>query len=316
MGFSTHIKTLALAIVFTGFGAAAVSAANLTPEERNVCPSLGACIDIIQRHDAAAFDYQVLETEFRRFGPAGRTALMDVLNSKAGNPDIARIIANTAPLSASERLNLKNAWSLERAEIYLPFLLDGHPLSRDLLLMTLSSDKAAVREQARLALMRLPQPVIRQPVSQNLAKPLLSALAKDPIAAAAPYVSRLNAAGSEPAFGRLLRSGEPALVLAAYQALYRQNPANAFNILLAEMDRAGSSEEAQAIGDMLLVRHGTRADGFYLKFANDISGDQTRSIAARAAGLHAVLVSGQGKMPDFTPARAEAMQFLVSGILS
>ena len=64
-------------------------AANLTPNERNICPTLRVCIDIIGRHDAAEFDYDVLEDQFRRFGPSGRKALFDVLDSQAGNGDIA-----------------------------------------------------------------------------------------------------------------------------------------------------------------------------------------------------------------------------------
>jgi len=146
-----------------------------------------------------------------------------------------------------------------------------------------------------------------------LRDPLLSALEHDPIAAAAPYLAQLNAAGEEEKFAGLLRSGEPSIVTGAYSALYRHSPPQAFKLLLREMDRVTSSKQSQAIGDMLLRRHAGRSDGFYLKFANDISGDKTRSISARASGLHAVLAAGVAKFPEFTSERAEALEFLVRG---
>ncbi len=310
--FSSHIKTLALSLVLTGFSAAAVNAASLTPEERNICPTLRVCVDIIRRHDASEFDYGVLETEFQRFGPAGRKALMDVLESEAGNPDIARIIVQTASLSAAERLALQKKWSLKRADVYLPFLLDGHPLSRDLLLLSLGSDNPDVREQSRLALMELSEPVKRQAVSPNLLKPLLTALSKDPVAQAGPYIARLNPDGHTEAFAALLKSGEPALVEGAYEALYRHNQASAFKTLLSEMDEMESVIQSQAVGNMLLRRHAKRADGFYLNFAKDLSGDASRSVSARASGLHGVLLSRTNELPAFTPARAQALVYLVS----
>ena len=308
-----YIRTLVLSLALTGLGTTASQAANLTPDERQVCSTLRICVDIIRRHDASEFDYAVLETEFQRFGPVGRRALIDVLHSKAGNADIAKMIFKSAPLSSSERANLKNKWSLDRAEIYLPFLLDGHPLSRDFLLLSLGSDNPAVRERVRRALLDLPKTVERQPVPQTLLRPLLSALTQDPIAEAAPYLSRLNAEGSVDEFASLLGSGEVDLVFAAYEALYRKDRSTAFGSLLAEMDRVKTSDQSQAIGDMLLRRHANRPDGFYLKFANDMSGDQARSVPARASGLHAVLISNPDVMPEFTFARAEALRFLVKG---
>ena len=302
-----------LSLAFTGLSATGSEAANLTPKEQIVCPSLRVCLDIVKRHSASEFDYAVLESEFQRFGPTGRKALMDILDSEAGNPDIAEIISRAAPLSASERLDLKKKWSLDRAEIYLPFLRDGHPVSRDLLLLSLGSDNPNVREQARLALIDLPDPIKRQPVPQSLVQPVLLALAKDPIIEAAPYLSRLNAQGQEKGFAELLKSGEVDVVFGAYEALYRSNRPKAFETLLSVMDRLKAPDQSQAIGDMILRRHANRADGFYLNFAKEMSGDQARSVSARASALHAVLLSNTREMPELTPARAEALRFLASG---
>jgi len=307
----THIKSAILFLAIAGVSASAAQAANLTSKEIAVCPTLRVCVDIIRRHEASEFDYEVLEKQFRRFGPSGRKALFDVLDTKAGNPDIARMISLIGPLSASERASIKRSWSQETAPSYLPLLLDGHPSSRDLLLLSLGSEKAFVRESARRALLRLPKSAETQPIPNNLRGPLLAALAHDPIAAGAPYLAKLNAEGHEEKFAELLGSAETDVVSSAYNALYRNSPSQAFKALLTQMGRARSPEQSQAIGDMLMRRHAQRGDGFYLKFARDISGDKTRPISARATGLHAVLISEENTVPEFTPERAAALEFLV-----
>ena len=313
----THIKTASLAWLVTALSIAmsapSAKAAELTPREHSVCPSLRTCVDILRRHDATEFDYDVLEAQFRRFGPTGRVALFRILETEAGNPDIARMISRLGPVTANERAQITKNWSLQTAGSYLPLLLDGHPTSRDFLLLSLGSEQVIVRENARRGLIRLSETAKKQAVPDSLRDPLLSALEHDPIAAAAPYLAQLNAAGEEEKFAGLLRSGEPSIVTGAYSALYRHSPPQAFKLLLREMDRVTSSKQSQAIGDMLLRRHAGRSDGFYLKFANDISGDKTRSISARASGLHAVLAADGTKFPEFTSERAEALEFLVRG---
>jgi len=223
------------------------------------------------------------------------------------------MISLLGPLNASERAQVQKSWSAEKADSYLPLLLDGHPLSRDLLLLTLGSEQTDVRDAARRALKRFPKTAQSQPVPNAIRGPLLAALERDPIAEAAPYLARLNATGHEEKIAGLLRSAEPSVVSSAYSALFLNNQPKAFNLLLSEMGRVTSAEQAQAIGEMLLSRHAGRSDGFYLKFARDISGDKTRPIAARASGLHAVLrAGGTEALPPFTPERAEALAFLVS----
>jgi len=308
-----YIKATALSLLISSLSASTAQAANLTPKESRVCPSLRVCIDVIRRHDATEFDYNVLEEQFRQFGPSGREALFDVLDSKAGNADIARMMSRLGPLSMSERSRIKKKWTQETSANYLPLLLDGHPFSRDLLLLSLGSDQVFVREASRQALIRLPKAVQNQPLSHSLRAPLLAALARDPIAEAAPYLARLNADGQQEKFAELLRSADSSIVSGAYAALYRNSPSQAFSLLLSEMGRATSSEQSQAIGEMLLRRHAGRQDGFYLKFARDISGDMTRPISARASGFHAVMSASDFEIPEFTQERAEALAFLIKG---
>ena len=315
MVFFSHIKSTVLGALLvgliTGFLAPAVLAADLTVKERSICPTLKVCVDIIGRHTASEFDYNVLESQFRRFGPKGRDALFDILESDAGNPDVARMISVIGPLSAGERSRLQKTWTPEKAGHYLPLLLDGHPLSRDMLLLTLDSDQVIIRQAARRALSKLPKTASTQPISNRLREPLLSALARDPIPEAAPYLARLSAEGHQGKFAKLLSSGDSSIVAGAYAALYRNNPSQAFSTLLSEMGRVSTPEQSKAIGEMLVRRHALRSDGFYLKFAGDISGDKTRPIPARASGLHAVLISGKTKLPEFTAERAQALAYLV-----
>lgn len=310
---SLHMKSVALTLICLSASLTSVQAKELTLQEQRICPNLNVCLDIIRRHDATEFDYTELEREFRRFSSSGRKALFDLLDTPAGNAEIAEIISGLGPLNMSERAQLDRNWSLERASNYLPLLMDGHPLSRDMLLLSLGSEQASVREKARIALARLPKAAARHAMSEKMTLSLLSALSRDPIAEAAPYLSQLNAEGHEDAFGRLLLSADVNIVSSAYEALYRNRPSHAFNLLLTTMGRAESAEQVRALGTMLASRHTKRSDGFYLKFASDISGDQTRPVSARAVGLHAVFVADESGMPDFTPARAEALTFLVSG---
>ena len=313
MSLSNLIKATAIALSLLGLSAPVAQADDLTAQEQSVCASLQTCVDIIRRHDASEFDYAVLETEFRKFALAGKTALFTILESDDGQADIARMILALGPLTAQDRQLVQARWSQEKTQSFLPFLLDGHPMSRDLLLRSLGHPNADVREQVRVALTRLPQSSARAPLSKSVQEPLLLALMQDPIPQAAPYLGRLNASGIERQFIALLGSGQSEIVTAAYSALYRNNPAQAFNALLAEMQRMETSAQARAVGDMLAKRHKSRSDGFYLNFARDMSGDTKLSVSARASGLHAILTIADGPFPEVTPARAEAFSFLLKG---
>jgi len=285
----------------------------LTPQERQVCASLKTCLDIVRRHDASEFDYAVLETELRRFGSKSQNALFDILKSEVGHADIAKLISALGPLSPQLKQKLQRNWLPEKAEAYLPLLEDGHPLSRDLLLKSLAHPSADVREQARTALLRLPERVKRLPLSDSLTDSLLAALQFDPIGEAAPYLLRLNSRNKETQFATLLRSGQADIVTAAYASLYRNSPSRAFNLLLAEMERLETPAQSRAIGEMLARRNQARADGFYLKFATDMSGDPKLSTRARAAGLHSLIVMKPQNFPSLNPARAEALSYLTKG---
>jgi len=50
--------------------------------ESIVCKSLRQCIDIVERHAPDSFDYEVLNSEFQRFGKKGKATLINMLASK------------------------------------------------------------------------------------------------------------------------------------------------------------------------------------------------------------------------------------------
>ncbi len=307
------IQAVVVSVGLWGLSASVTEARTLTPEEQTVCSALRACVDIVSRHTASEFDFDVLETEFRRFGPIGRHALFSLLESKDGHADIAKLILALGPLTPIERQRVAQKWSPKKAEALMPLLQDGHPMSRDLLLQSLAHSNPATREQARQALTRLPITAQRAPISSGVQKVLLQALSQDPIREAAPYLYRLDAAGSEDAFIALLGSGQREIVTAAYTTLYRSSPAKAFNGLLAEMAGLDTPAQARAIGDMLASRHKSRPDGFYLQFARKMSDDDKLPVLARASGLHAVLTIADGPFPDLTPSRLAAFSALVEG---
>ncbi len=310
---SILIKAVLLAFAVFTLGVSSTQARDLTSKESTVCASLKACLDITRRHDASEFDYSVLETEFRRFGPRSQVALLDVLKTDDGQADIATLISALGSLTPQMRQKIQSDWSPEKAQSYLPLLKDGHPMSRDLLLLSLGHANADVREDVRIALLMLPETVKRAPVSDSLTDPLLAALKIDPIDVAAPYLSRLSAAGKEDDFAALLRSGEAEIVSAAYAALYRNSPSRAFNLLLAEMEAIQSPAQSRAIGQMLAMRHAARPDGFYLKFARDMSGDEKLSTSARASGLHGLILMKPESFAELTSERAEALSYLTKG---
>jgi hypothetical protein len=305
-----HRYIIAAAVAGSLSNAAFASSKPLSKSERVVCQSLRDCADILKRHDASEFDYGVLKREFERFGVSGRNALFDILESDAGNPDIAGMILSLGPLSPAETERLNRMWFLQIAAQFLP-LLKNTPEARDKILLTLGHADPNVREAARQAMMSWPDDAFTAPPGNDIVEPLLRALINDPMAIAASFVERANVGVHTDLFSTLLLSGDVDLVVAAYNALYRDNPKQAFQHLLSEMRRLESPEQARAIGDMLAERHAQRNDGFYLKFAQDILADRSFPIPARAAGLHAVLRSHDSKAILAIPRGSETFAFLL-----
>ncbi len=291
----------------------AAHARPLSKAERVICPKLKSCVDILRRHDASEFDYSVLETEFQGFGLVGRNALFDILFSDAGNAGVSQMIVSLGPLSDLERRKVEQRWSKETAAKFLPLFMDGKLRSRDKILLTLSDPDPQVRETARQALILLPSAATLQPVPTDIVEPLLQGLAIDPMSVAAPYLAQVAANGREELVSTLLNSQNSDIVGAAYASLHRQNPRQAFDLLLTQMKQIETAKQARVIGDVLVKRHAERSDGFYLKFAGEISTDKTFPIPARAVGLHAVFKIQGEKRPTLLAQPSEPFAFLIRG---
>ena len=126
-----------LSVSLLGLSVSTLQARELTSQEQSVCRSLKTCMDIASRHTASEFDYDVLGLEFRRFGLQGRQALLSLLGTEDGHADVATLISKQGPLTPAERQAVAKTWTPERAQAYLPLFMDGHPMSRDLLLQSL-----------------------------------------------------------------------------------------------------------------------------------------------------------------------------------
>ena len=124
---SNIIKSTVFAACVLGSTTSLVQARDLFPKERSVCSSLKMCLDIVRRHDASEFDYDILGTEYQRFGPKGKAALFSLLESGIEHTDVAHLISALGPLTTEDRQRVQKKWSQEKAGSYLPLLLDGHP---------------------------------------------------------------------------------------------------------------------------------------------------------------------------------------------
>lgn len=306
-----HRYILTAAITCGLLSATFASAKPLSKAEHAICPSLRVCVDIIKRHDASEFDYAVLEREFDRFQGKGRRALFDILKSKHGNPEIADMILALGPVTAQEVQSLNNAWSIEKAGQFLLLLKDS-PDAFDKVLLTLGHADPNVREAARQAVVMSPERTRNIPLENDVVGPMLTALIYDPMSIMAPFVAKAEIGLHSELFATLIGSGDPALATAAYEALYRQDPKMAFEALLSEMRRINSPQQARAIGDLLTLRNKGRNDGFYLKFAKDISVDSNFPIPAQAAGLHAMIKIGKIQSNPALSRDSKPLAFLIS----
>ncbi len=289
-------------------------AAPLTKAEKQACESLRHCVSILERHGPAEFDYEVLRAEFKRFGLEGRAALFHTLKGENGTSDIADLMADIGPTYPVEREQIQKIWSLKNADRFLPLFEGGHKNDEIFLFRTLGHADAAIRERARIAIITFPRQDKAYKIPVKYQGEILSAMDRDPMAIMSSVISTFTVADNEPALQRLLLSGEPDIVEASYGVLYRHHQEKAFDALLGAMRAAQSGDKIRALGELLVRRHKNRADGFYGKFATDISKDRAFPPQARAVGIHAMLklaVNNKSKIADFNPAQIEAFRHLL-----
>jgi len=97
---------------------------------------------------------------------------------------------------------------------------------------------------------------------------------------------------------RLLKSDDGPSLSAAYKKLHAENSESAFKALVATLYslKDTQKDEALALSVMLRERHADRDDGFYLKFAKDLTEDSEMSLMGRLAGFDAVMQSQEAPL--------------------
>lgn len=292
----------------------------LTSFEMIVCPKLKNCVDILTAHDASEFDYSVLAAEFRRFGPNGRKALFAILNSDAGHPDIARLIGSLGALNAAEDDLLDKIWSGQRAVNVAPLFEVASLRNRDRWIAGLAHKNTNVREVSQ-RVYRMDRTLISAPITAAQQDIILNDIRSRPHWIKADLLNLISARGRESEFAQLISiNTEPRLAFAAYEGLYRADPSAAFQTFMKLASEIETSQQARHLGNLIASRHPNRADGFYGKFAWDVSGDTTMPVQVRAVGLHAwfsVINSGAldfgglTKAVKFDAPRLDALRFLL-----
>jgi len=265
--------------------------------ESIVCKSVSHCVDIVDRHGPDSFDYQVLNGEFQRFGKKGKTALLNMLTSK-GETDMRRAQAVLARgrtlLTPDEQRKVAATWPRGDLDTHAKIMKSAlSPLMRARVIETLTHENQEVR--------RLSRDIIAATVARKMNFPLrpedfgriTKGLLDDPTPALVELLSNFDSAKTEPVFLRLLRSTDGPTLNTAYQKLYAQNQEKAFKALVATLYnlKDNQPEAALAISHTLRQRHIGREDGFYLKFAKDLTEDPKMSLMGRLAGFDAVMQS-------------------------
>ena len=296
-------------------------AAPITQAEHIVCSDLEHCVDILNRHDASEFDYGVLEQEFRRFGPRGRRALFGVLRGENGNPDVARILNAHGQLAPAEEAIADNIWNGPSAINAAPLFSAPTLRNRDRWISGLGHADPLVQEFAQ-QIYRMDNSLKSAPLTRAQQTAVLKDILRDPSAMKADLLGHIPARGHESQLEHLIATASnPELASSAYASLYRADPARAFETFMRLARAVKSGEQAGRLGALIASRHENRADGFYGRFASDVSGDIEMPVNVRAVGLHAwflIMDAPRTSAPspvlaiEFDAPRLEALSFLLT----
>ena len=265
--------------------------------ESIVCKSVSHCVDIVERHAPDSFDYQVLNGEFQRFGAKGKAALITLLASK-DETDMRRAQAVLARgrtlLTPDEQRKIAALWPRGDLDTHAKIMKSAlSPLMRARMIETLSHQDPKVRAISR--------DIITMTVARKMNFPLRAedygriakGLIDEPTPALVELISKYEITRTKPVFLRLLKSTDGPTLSAAYEKLYADNQEEAFKALVATLYglKDNQADAAFAISHTLRQRNASRADGFYLNFAKDITHDSEMSLMGRLAGFDAIMQS-------------------------
>ena len=262
-----------------------------------VCKSVTHCIDIVERHAPDSFDYQVLNGEFQRFGEKGKVALLKMLASK-DETEMRRAQAVLARgqtlLTPDEQRKVAALWPRGDLETHAKIMQSAlYPLMRARVIETLSHENPQVRKLSRDIIAATVERKMDFPLRPEDFGRLAKGLLDDPTPALVEVISNFDIAKTKPVFLRLLKSTDGPTLNAAYDKLYADNQEEAFKALVATLYnlKDNQAKSALAISHTLRQRHTGREDGFYLKFAKDLTEDSEMSQMGRVAGFDAIMQS-------------------------
>ena len=272
-------------------------AAQAQTRESIVCKTVRHCVDIVERHAPDSFDYQVLNGEFKRFGERGKTALLNMLASK-DQTDMRRaqaVLANGRTLlTPDEQRKVAALWPRGDLDTHAKIMKSAlSPLMRARVIQTLSHENPQVRDLSRDIIAATVARKMDFPLRPDDYGRLAKGLLDDPTPALVELISNFDIAKTKPVFMRLLKSTDGPTLSAAYEKLYADSPEEAFKALVATLYdlQDNETDTAFAISHTLRQRHTSREDGFYLKFAKDLTEDSEMSLMGRLAGFDAVMRS-------------------------
>ena len=282
------------------------------------CKTLIQCTDILKRHDAESYDYAVLARDFDRFGDKARDVLWRMIDAGQAGDDNAATLANraldmlsrsTKILPPAEQRRMVEMWTTQAGQPYSHALLarlmttNLSPMVRSTAINTLGRrDKETEYFSAA---------ILAETVKRNMAfpmpaadfSPLSRALLESPSPTLVTLMALYPTETSAPVLARVLKSGDAPSVIQAYNALFEADAEAAFKALVGTLYglNANESDAAIALGALLSHRHPLRKDGFYMKFASDLSQDPEMSPSGRAAGFDAILRrQGQNGVPPLS----------------
>jgi len=265
--------------------------------ESIVCKSVSHCVDIVERHAPDSFDYQVLNSEFQRFGEKGKTALITMLASK-DETEMRRAQAVLARgrtlMTPDEQRKVAALWPRGDLDTHAKIMTSAlSPLMRARVIETLSHQNPKVRKLSRDIITATVARKMDFPLRPEDFGRLAKGLLDDPTPALVELISNFDIAKTKPVFLRLLKSTDGPTLNVAYQKLYADNQEDAFKALVAMLYdlKDNQAKTAFAISHTLRQRHTRREDGFYLKFAKDLTEDSEMSLMGRLAGYDAVMQS-------------------------
>ena len=306
-------------------------AASLTEADKSYrsCKTVRRCIDILERHDTDSFDYAVLAADFAKLGPAARKMLwrlIEPLEENTGDKDTWQLgrraldMLSRSPviLPPKEQRRMVNLWTSQtetpRLAPSLRRMMAVHmsPLVRSTAIKTLDHPVPEVADYSRALLSEAVRAKMDFPMPDADFAPLSRAVLSKPNPELVALTALYPKDRAAPILSRVLTSGDTPSVIAAYDALYKSDAEAAFKVLIATLYGL-SDQDAKAatgLGGMLAHRHPLREDGFYMKFAAELSSDSEMSASGRAAGFDALLRrAGEKDVPKLSDSPLSSQNF-------